>query len=149
MVRGLFLKLNYPYAQFPCTSLSGDQLFPMVWGCIDRLEACGFKVIALTAVGASCNRKFFKMHQNDEDTASMANDEVPPAEENLQDDITVTYKTTNIFSSDQRPLFFISDVPHLIKTVRNCWANSFAHTRSRTLQVHNSVLLYVALYSHS
>ena len=130
MVRGLFLKLNYPYAQFPCTSLSGDQLFPMVWGCIERLEACGFKVITLTADGASCNRKFFKMHQN-EDTASMANDEVPPAEENLQDDITVTYKTTNIYSSDQRPLFFISDVPHLIKTVRNCWANSFSHTRSR------------------
>ena len=63
MVRGLFLKLEFLYAQFPYASLSGNQLFPMVWGCIKRLDACGFKVIALTADGVSCNRKFFKMHQ--------------------------------------------------------------------------------------
>ena len=56
-------------------------------------------------------------------------------DETLSNELKVTYKTTNIYSSDQRPLFFISDVPHLIKTVRNCWSNSFAHTRSRTLQV--------------
>ena len=62
MVRGLFLRLEFPYAQFPCSSLSGDIIFPLVWKCIERLESCGFKVIALTADGASCNRKFFKMH---------------------------------------------------------------------------------------
>ena len=37
-------------------------IFAQVWKCIQRLENCGFMVIALTADGASCNRKFFKMH---------------------------------------------------------------------------------------
>ena len=107
MVRGLFLKLEYPYAQFPCASLSGEHLFPIVWGCIERLEACGFKVIALTADGASCNRKFFKMHQIDSDSDKdtiMEDDEGPEADETLPDELKVTYKTTNIYSPDQRPL---------------------------------------------
>ena len=47
----------------------------------------------------------------------------------------VVYKTVNVYSQEKRPLFFISDVPHLIKTVRNCWSNSFAHTQTRTLKV--------------
>ena len=130
MVRGLFLKLEYPYAQFPCASLSADQLFPIVWGCIERLEMCGFKVIALTADGASCNRKFFNMHKTD-DTA----EEETEAPDRTLDEFSVIYKTINVYSPEQRPLFFISDVPHLIKNVRNSWSNSFAHARSRTLQV--------------
>ena len=30
MVRGLFLKLEFPYAQFPCSSLSGEVMYPLV-----------------------------------------------------------------------------------------------------------------------
>ena len=31
MVRGLFIRLNFPYAQFPCTTMmSGDLLFDLV-----------------------------------------------------------------------------------------------------------------------
>ena len=32
------------------------------------------------------------------------------------------YKTVNLFSQDEQPIFFISDPPHLIKTIRNCFA---------------------------
>ena len=35
MVRGLFSKLEYPYAQFPCASLSADLIFPLVWKCVN------------------------------------------------------------------------------------------------------------------
>lgn len=59
MVRGLFSALKFPYAQFPTTSLSGGTLYPLVWECIAHLEMLGFKVLALTADGASSNRKFF------------------------------------------------------------------------------------------
>lgn len=111
MVRGLFSKLEFAYAQFPCSSLSADLIFPLVWDCVKRLESCGFKVLALTADGASCNRKFFKMHQS-------------------------IHKTLNPFSSNNRCIFFFSDVPHLVKTVRNCWANSFGHSMTRKLEVH-------------
>ena len=31
MVRGLLIRLNFPYVQFPCVSMSGDQLFDLVW----------------------------------------------------------------------------------------------------------------------
>ncbi|XP_034232830.1 uncharacterized protein LOC117640435 [Thrips palmi] len=36
-------------------------------------------------------------------------------------------------SGDSRPLFFILDPPHLLKTLRNALANSFSHKKSRKL----------------
>ena len=44
MVRGLFSKLQFPYAQFPCDNLSGDLLYDPFWEAVGRLENCGFKV---------------------------------------------------------------------------------------------------------
>lgn len=38
--------------------------------------------------------------------------------------------------------FFFPDVPHLIKTVRNAWSNSFAHKNSRALWVSLPMLLF-------
>ena len=38
MVRGLFTKLQFPYAQFPVMSVSGDQLYKPFWEAIGRLE---------------------------------------------------------------------------------------------------------------
>ena len=116
MVRGLFSKLEYPYAQFPCASLSADLIFPLVWKCVKRLESLKLYVMALTADGASCNRNFFRMH-------------------GPKDPETPTYKAINVFNSKKPPIFFISDVPHLVKTVRNCWSNSFGHSRTRELEV--------------
>ena len=114
MVCGLVSDLEFPYAQFPSASISGYHLYSLVWSCIRHLEAINLKVLAATCDGASPNRKFFSMHGQ-------------PNE--------IVYKTPNVYSAEKRPLFFFSDVPHLIKTVRNCWSNSFAHSRSRTLWV--------------
>ena len=114
MVCGIVSNLKFAYAQFPCSSLTADQLYSLVWGCIRRLEGIGFKVLATTCDGASCNRKFMKLHGE-------------AAE--------LVHKTENPYSNEPRPLFFISDAPHLIKTTRNCWANSFAHSNSRSLCV--------------
>ena len=125
MVRGIFSDLKFPYGQFPCSSLSGDVLFPIVWECVKRLEGLGFKVIAITCDGASSNRKFFKL------TGVSAE--------------KLTYKTVNVFSEEKWPLFFLSDVPHLIKTVRNNWSNSFGHSYSRTLSVSMSSLLCIII----
>ena len=41
MIRGL---LRYPYAHFPCTTITGDLLFQPFWECVFRLERMGFKV---------------------------------------------------------------------------------------------------------
>ena len=115
MVCGILSDLEFPYASFPCTSLSGDQLYSLVWGCIRRLEACGFKVLALTCDGASANRNFLKLHKSSKED--------------------MVYKTVNPYADEDRPVFFISDPPHLIKTVRNCWANSYGHSWTRNLWV--------------
>ena len=105
MVRGLFIRLHFPYTQFPCSVLSGDLLYDLVWEAIYRLERVSVKVVALTADGASTNRLFFRLHNPD----SARNE--------------ITYKVVNPHSSDGRSLFFFSDPPHLIKTVRNAWEN--------------------------
>lgn len=101
MVRGLFSSLKFPYAQFPCTSVCGDQFYDIFWEAICRLERCGFKVLACTCDGLSANRRFMKLHNAG----------------------SLVEKVLNPYSSDGRYLFFLSDPPHLIKTVRNCWAS--------------------------
>ena len=50
--------------------------------------------------GASTNRRLWKLHSEDGGTI---------------------YKVNNVFAADvERPLFFVSDPPHLLKTIRNC-----------------------------
>ena len=62
MVRGIFTPLRFPYANFPTTSITGDSMFLIVWEAVERLEKLGFKVLVITADGASANRRFFQMH---------------------------------------------------------------------------------------
>ncbi len=65
LVRGLFSKLQFPYVQFPSTSLAGDQMFEPFWEAVERLELCGFKVLGLTCDGLAANRRLFKLHKPD------------------------------------------------------------------------------------
>ena len=37
-------------------------------------------------------------------------------------DADLSYKTINVYSKDKDQVFFISDLPHLVKTIRNCFA---------------------------
>ena len=115
MVRGIFMKLEFPYAHFPTTNLTGPCLFSIVWEAIERLEGLGFKVLVVTADGVSSNHKFFKLHGDAKGECC--------------------YKVPNPYTSENRSVFFVSDVPHLMKTTRNCWSNSFAHSNHRKLWV--------------
>ena len=67
------------------------------------------QVLCATFDGASVNRRLAKLH----DTHAK-----------------LLYKVANIYAEDGRELFFLSDVPHLIKTVRNCW-----YSKARSLWV--------------
>ena len=86
MFRGIFFRLRFPYAHFPTTGITGDFIFLIVWEAVERLERLGFKVLVITADGASANRKFFRMHHNDS-----------------KDDIC--YKTKNPYAKDERNIF--------------------------------------------
>lgn len=106
MVRGLMFKLQFPYAHFGTRGVTADVLFPIVWEAIHRLETHEVKVLCVSADGASSNRKFFRMHYHNKDPS------------------THSYKTRNVYSPENRWLYFISDPPHLVKTIRNCWSHS-------------------------
>ena len=106
MVRGALTNVVFPYAVFAGKSLKGHNLFPLFWEAIERLTRHQFRVLAATCDGASCNRKLFQMHN--------------PKEK-------LVYKTINVYSPDRHPIYFISDPPHLIKTLRNCLANVKRH----------------------
>ena len=53
MVRGLFSKLQFAYAQFPCSQVRGDKLYDPFWEAVCRLENCGLKVCGLIHTFAS------------------------------------------------------------------------------------------------
>ena len=99
MVRGIFITLHFPYAQFPCKNLTGDQIHPLVWEAIQHLELCGFKVLATICDGAANNRCFIHMHGTPKSS--------------------LVYKTKNLYSLEKdRYFYFMIDVPHLMKTTR-------------------------------
>ena len=108
MVRGLFTRLQFPYAQFACSSVTGDQLFSPFWEGVWRLERCGFMVVVTTADGAAPNRTFIRIHR------AVGSNSFP-------------YKVFNPFTSEERYILFIYDPPHLLKTVRNCWVSKKRH----------------------
>ena len=104
MVRGIFTSCCFPLAHFPTSSLSGDQLALVLWKAVERLERIKLKVVGVTADGAGPNRKFFHLH-------SAVGEKC-------------TYKTKNHYTQEDRPIYFFCDVPHLMKTTRNCWSHS-------------------------
>jgi len=116
MVRGILFHLNFPYAHFASIGATGDVLFPLIWEAVYRLECSEIKVLCITADGASTNRKFFRMHYDSNDPASL-------------------YKAKNPYALDDRSIYFVADPPHLIKTIRNCWSHSSVNG-TRLMQVY-------------
>ena len=113
----------------------GNQIFPLAFEVIESLHLYNVPVVSLTSDGAKVNRRFYRMCQQN------------------RSGMKLPYKTINpyCYSSD---LFFFCDVPHLLKTARNCFSNSFAHSQSRKMQVMLQVfksgeagnLLYIKVY---
>lgn len=115
MVRGIANNLRFPFAHFATTGITSDQLFPILWKAVELLEIdVGLKVLFITSDGASPNRRFIRLH-------------------NTNDQQGIVYKAENLFAEDERSIYFISDPPHLLKTARNCFANSYSHKKTRKL----------------
>ena len=117
LVRGIFTTLKFPLAQFPTTGAASHQLYPIVTEAVMRLEIMGFKVMSLTSDGSSPNRKLYRLMRDP------------------SDDTTPGYCCPNPITDDDRRLYFIAYVPHLLKTTRNCWSNSHGHSRKHMLWV--------------
>lgn len=98
----IFTKLQFAYAQFPCLSICGYHLYDIFWEAVERLQRCGFEVVACICDGLSANWTFFKLHGTDK----------------------AQYKVLNPYSEEKHSIYFFSDPPHLLKTTRNCWASN-------------------------
>ena len=115
MIRPIFRpSLPFMVAAFPTI---GCKLNPIVWNVVESLELSDLAVVAVTADGASHNRYFFRLCCFKEDGTRSA----------------IPFCTRNPFAD--RDIYFFCDPPHLIKTARNCFSNSFAHKMSRELKV--------------
>ena len=105
---------SFPVAQYPTSSLSGDKLYPIVWDVIEALELNDLQVFCVSCDGLSANRRFFRIGSG-------------PT-------LKISYKTVNPYDPNRR-IYYFCDVPHLLKTARNCFSNSFGHFWSRKLKV--------------
>lgn len=115
MVRGIMTRVNIPFIWYPCKSFTSLQLLGIVWKATRVLEYTNLKVRAWVCDGASSNRSLFKMH-----------------EQIGLDFENVTYCTRNRYDR-RRFIYYICDVPHLLKTVRNNLENSHGHLNSKHL----------------
>ena len=114
MVRGIASNLKFPLGHFATAGITADQLFPILWKAVEICELdLDLTVLFITSDGASPNRRFIKLHRNG--------------------DNSVVYRADNIFASEERYIYFISDAPHLLKTVRNCFSNSYSHKNTRKM----------------
>ena len=108
LVRGICTELKFGLAHFATSGITAAQLMPIFWEAVCILETtCNLWVIAATSDGASPNRRFYRLH-SDLDGIT---------------DSDVCYRTVNLFAP-HRFIYFLSDVPHLIKTTRNCLKSS-------------------------
>ena len=115
MVVGLASNLKQTIGFFGTRGATADILYPLVWKAVGYLETyVELKVIAVVSDKASPNQRFYRIHKRATDT--------------------FIYKANNIFTKDkQRPLYFFSDAPHLLKTIRHNLANSGAGLKTKYL----------------
>ena len=81
-------------------------MYCWTWDVIGALERSGIRVVAIICDGAPSNRAFIKLHKPVT---------VLPS--------GVVFETVNK-CDPERLIWFFSDVPHLLKTIRNAFFNS-------------------------
>jgi hypothetical protein len=122
LVKGTASSVQSVVASFAVASLTKEDLMQYTWEVIESLEAKDIRVVALTCDGSGVNRGFFEMHPPPDEQDDGDNSDLKQLEEILGPS-TVTFCTTNIYAPD-RLIYFFSDLPHLVKTARNCLYNS-------------------------
>ena len=124
LVRGLCTDVKHIIAYFFTGNVTSYQLMPIFWKVVSTLElSLDLWVVGLVNDGASPNRKLFNLH------VKLAVDQK----------CDVVYQTINLFAPSR---FFFADIPHLMKTARNCLYNSGSGSRSRLMWNDGQYLLF-------
>ncbi|XP_056020980.1 uncharacterized protein LOC125652376 isoform X1 [Ostrea edulis] len=100
MVVDINSHIKMSIGHFPTRTSTADELYPLFWSAVAYLEmTCELKVITSTSDKASANQRLYRIHK-------VGNE-------------PVVFKTKNVFTEEDRYIYFISDAPHLVKTIRN------------------------------
>ena len=110
VVRGIYTHLESTIGYHASRGFTGDQLFLLVWEATRILKVVGFKVRSWVCDEATQNRS-------------------------MEFQITLEYVITQLTGSPDKNIYFISDVPHLLKTTRNNLENLHGHMSTRNLHV--------------
>ena len=107
MIRAIASRFKYCLAYFGTDTVNGIQIFTLFWEAIFLLEKkCKLTVIATVADAATSNRAIFRMHSSFNDNRD-----------------NILHYTINLYAKE-RSIYFFSDAPHLMKTLRNCLFHS-------------------------
>ncbi|KAK3924597.1 Transposable element P transposase [Frankliniella fusca] len=113
MVKGICTKVKDVCAVYTTDVLTKEGLYERVWEVVQKCEIAGIKIVALVCDGSGVNRSFFQMH--------LPKTELPNG---------LICDTVNL-CAPERTLHFISDVPHLLKTIRNSFSKSGVHPKCK------------------
>jgi len=105
LIKGVSNGIKEAVASYAVDVLTKEQFYRWSWEVITKLERAGIAIIAFTSDGSPINRAFIKMNK--------------PATEGCG----FTFDTVNKAAPERR-IYFIADVPHLLKTIRNCFYSS-------------------------
>lgn len=98
-----FTGYRFPFAHFPSHTASGHELYLLVWKSVNMLSSFGFTIQYISTDGAQSNRDLFKILLPDFKTSN-----------------PTTCAFRNIFSpKSHEMLFFIMDISHTVKKIRN------------------------------
>ena len=143
MIRGLCtsLKAVFSYHLTGSNGSTAFQLWPLFWDAIFTLElVLNLKVVFVDCDGASQNRKFSMLRQNLK---------AFPATGNNTEKETLCHFTVNLADTNRKK-YFISDIPNLIKTTRNCLLSSgFSEKSTRLMWNDGKYLIGVTLQEPS
>ena len=97
-----FTGFRFPFAHFPSTTASGHELYLLLWESVNMLSNFGFKIQYVSTDGAQSNRDLLKLLLPDFISLNPT---------------SCSFK--NIYCYDNPKLFFIMDISHVIKKIRN------------------------------
>ena len=117
-IKGIIIMAEYVRVRVYLHDIVGEKIFPLAWDVVEALELYNIPVVSFTSDGAKPNRRFYRICQIKQKGSRRK----------------LPYQATNPYNRD-RNLYFFCDVPHLLKTARNCFSNSFSHSCSRKMKV--------------
>ncbi|KAE8742013.1 hypothetical protein FOCC_FOCC012454, partial [Frankliniella occidentalis] len=108
MVKSTAYNVKEVVACYAVQKVTPQQMYAWTWHVIAALERNDIRVIAFVCDGDTTNRAFIKLHTPKTKVKS-----------------GIVFDTVNK-AAPERDLYFFSDVPHLLKTTRNCFYSSRA-----------------------